>query len=61
MQKNGRNCLSKRNWAIDIRYFAIKDSVDRGDVEIIHCGTNDMVANNMSKGLQGNFFFDLEN
>jgi len=59
MQKNGRNCLGKRNRAIDIRYFAIKDSVDSGDIEIRHCGTNDMVADYMSKGLQGKKFLEF--
>ena len=59
MQKNGRNCLGKRNRAIDIRYFAIKDSVDSGDIEIKHCGTNDMVADYMSKGLRGKKFLEF--
>ena len=40
MAKNGRACLGKRNRAIDIRYFAIKDAIDLGNVEIRHCSTD---------------------
>ena len=56
MAKNGRSCLGKRNHAIDVRYFAIKDSIDRGDVEIKHVGTNFMVADYFTKCLQGEKF-----
>ena len=57
MEKNGRACLGKRNRAIDVHYFAIKDAIDLGDVEIKHCGTDDMVANYFTKSLQGKKFF----
>ena len=57
MAKNGRSCLGKRNRAIDVRYFAIKDSIDKGDIEITHVGTNFMVADYFSKCLQGEKFF----
>ena len=53
MEQNGQSCLGKRNRAIDVRYFAIKDSVDNGDVVIKHCGTNDMVADYFTKSVQG--------
>ena len=59
MEQNGRNCLGKRNRAIDIRYFAIKDAVDQREVKIKHCGTNNMVADYLSKGLQGRKFFEF--
>ena len=34
METNGRSCLGKRNRAIDVRYFAIKDVADRDEVQI---------------------------
>ena len=57
MAKNGRSCLGKRNRAIDVRYFAIKDSIDKGDIEITHVGTNFMIADYFSKCLSGEKFF----
>ena len=59
MEKNGRNCLGKHNRAIDVRYFAIKDSIQRGDVEIKHVGTDYMVADFFTKCLQGKKFFEF--
>ena len=56
LSRNGRSCLGKRNRAIDVRYFAIKDLIDRGDVEIKHVGTNFMVADYFTKCLQGEKF-----
>ena len=40
-----------------MHYFAIKDSIDRGDIEITHVGTNFMVADYFPKCLQGEKFF----
>ena len=59
MEQNGRSCLGKRNRAIDVRYFAIKDSVDNGEVVIKHCGTNDMVADYFTKSVQGKKFCEF--
>ena len=59
MEKNGRKCLGKRNCAIDVRYFAIKDAVERGEVEIKHIGTDQMVADYLTKCLQGKKFFEF--
>ena len=59
MAKNGRLCLGKRNRAIDIRYFAIRDAIELGDVEIKHIGTDQMIADYFTKCLQGKKFFDF--
>jgi hypothetical protein len=39
------------------RYFYIKDKIDSGDVKVVHCPTEEMVADFMSKPLQGKLFF----
>ena len=59
MEKNGRACLGKRNRAIDIRYFAIRDAIELGDVEIKHIKTDEMVADYLTKCLQGKKFFQF--
>ena len=59
METNGRSCLGKRNRAIDVRYFVIKDVVDRGKVQIQHCPTQDMRADFFTKPLQGKKIFQL--
>ena len=41
---------------IDVRFFFIKDRVEAGDVEVAFCGTEEMVADFLSKPLQGGVF-----
>ena len=53
LQENGRRSLGKRSRAINIRYFAIKDHVDRGELKFFHCSTEKMVADYFTKPLQG--------
>ena len=59
MAKNGRACLGKQNRAIDIRYFAICDAIEVGDVEIKHISTDEMIVDYFTKCLQGKKFFDF--
>ena len=59
MEKNGRTCLGKRNRAIDVRYFAVKDAVELGDVEIRHISTDKMVADYFTKCLTGKKFLEF--
>ena len=61
LEKKGRSSLGKRSRAISIRYFAIKDSVDRSDVEIVHCPTDSMVGDFFTKPLQGSKFLNFRN
>jgi hypothetical protein len=56
IQTNGVMSRKKRSRHIDIRFFFIKDRVDSGEVEIAFCGTNDMVADFLTKPLQGGVF-----
>jgi hypothetical protein len=41
---------------IDIRYFWVKERVDKGEAIIKHLGTKDMYANVLTKPLQGSQF-----
>ena len=41
---------------MNIRYFTIKDYLDRGEFELEYCPTDKMTADYMSKPLQGKLF-----
>ena len=53
LEKNGKRSSGKRTRAINIRYFTITDLVERGKLTIEYCPTDEMIADYMSKGLQG--------
>ncbi len=56
LMKNGRLSAGKRTKHLDIRYFYIKDLIDRGIVAIEHCTTEDMVADFFTKPIKGKRF-----
>ena len=56
MAKNGRNSCTGNSRHIDIRYFFVKDRVDKGELEIQYCPTYMMLADYFTKSLQGKAF-----
>jgi hypothetical protein len=44
---------------VSIRHLWIKDRVSHGDMRVIHTGTNDMLADLLTKPLQGDKFAEL--
>ena len=56
LEKNGIQSASKRSRHIDIRFFFIKDRIKKGDIHLLYCPTEDMVADFFSKPLQGKLF-----
>jgi len=53
---NGRKSSSKRTRALNVRYFFLSDQVQRGNLTIEYCPTDEMIADYMSKPLQGEKF-----
>ena len=53
LENNGRDSAGKRSRHIDIRYFFIKDCIEKNKLEVEYCPTDDMVADFMTKPLQG--------
>jgi hypothetical protein len=47
---------SSRTRHISIRYFFIKDRIDSKEVSMQYCGTEDMIADFLTKPLQGSLF-----
>jgi hypothetical protein len=56
LEKNGKASSGKRTRHINIRYFFITDRVNKKEISIEWCPTKDMVADFMTKPLQGSHF-----
>ena len=50
---------SERSTHINIRYFFVKDRVEQGDVKIEYKPTGEMIADILTKPLQGSLFARL--
>ena len=44
---------------INIRYFFVKDRIARGEIEIQYCPTKLMIADCLTKPVQGQLFLEL--
>ena len=56
LQENGRKSAGKWSRALNVRYFFLMDQVEKGNLRIIFCPTDDMTADYMMKPLQGEKF-----
>jgi hypothetical protein len=56
LEQNGRASSSKRTKHINVRYFFITDRISKGEVRVEWCPTKDMVADFLTKPLQGSLF-----
>ena len=56
LEKNGMRSPGDESRHIHIRYFFIKDILEREGIDLEHCGTEHMVADFLSKPLQGKHF-----
>lgn len=58
--KNGRS-TSERTRHVDIRYFFLTDRIKTGDIQVLYKPTKDMIADVLTKPLQGEPFRRLRN
>jgi hypothetical protein len=56
LERNGKASSSKRTKHINVRYFFITDRISKGEVRVEWCPTKDMVADFLTKPLQGSLF-----
>lgn len=56
MESNGKASAGRRSRHIHIRYFFITDHAKRGEIHITHCPTEAMLADFLTKPLQGSLF-----
>ena len=61
LEKNGRTSSSKRTRHINIRYFFVTDKIQRGEIAVEYCPTQEMIADYFTKPLQGAQFLKLRN
>jgi hypothetical protein len=61
LEKNGMESSSKRTRHINIRYYYIKDCIDKRQRTVHHCPTDDMLGDFPNKPLQGKKFFKHRN
>ena len=61
LETNGKKSSGKRTRAINIRYFFITDQVEKGDVSIEYCPTDEMTGDFHTKPLQGEKFRGFRN
>ena len=55
-----RGCsASERTRHVNIRYFWVKDRVDSGEIKIIYLPTEDMIADVLTKPMQGEKFLNF--
>ena len=59
MESNGRKSAGNKSRHINIRYFFIKDVLQREGIELKHCPTERMIADFYTKPLQGSLFRKL--
>ena len=53
LEQNGKKSSGKRTRALNIRYFFITDHIEKGNMEVKYCHTDQMMADYMTKPLQG--------
>ena len=61
LEQNGRASSSKRTKHINIRYYYVADRVAKGDLRIVWCPTDQMIADFLTKPLQGKAFINFRN
>jgi hypothetical protein len=63
LETNGKKSSRKRTRALNIpvRYFFLTDQVEKGNVTIVYCPTDDMVRDFHTKSLQGEKFRKIGN
>jgi hypothetical protein len=56
LDTNGRSLSSKRTRHIKIRYYYVADQIAKGDLRVVWCPTDKMIADFLTKPLQGKAF-----
>ena len=60
LEKNGVASAGRRSKHIDIRYFWMKDRIEKGELKVAYCPTELMIADFFTKPLQGGLFKRLK-
>ena len=58
MASKGKS-VSHRTRHTKVKYFFVKEFLDNGDFILVHCPTKEMIADTLTKPLQGELFREL--
>ena len=61
LERNGRQSSTKQTKHMDIRYFYVGEHIQNKTLSLQHCPTEDMLADYLTKPLQGSLFVRLRN
>ena len=61
LENNGILSSSKRTKHINVRYYFIKDNIEREKINVIYCPTGEMIGDFFTKPLQGSQFIKFRN
>ena len=61
LERNGRQSSMKRTKHMDIRYFYVGEHIQNKTLSLQHCPTEEMLADYLTKPLQGSLFVRLRN
>lgn len=56
LEKNGKRSSSKRTRAFNIRYFFLTDQIEKGNLTVEYCPTENMIGDFWTKPKQGKAF-----
>jgi hypothetical protein len=59
LETNGRALSSKRTRHIEIWYYYVANQVAKGDLRVVWCPTDEMIADFLPKPLQGKAFVEF--
>jgi hypothetical protein len=59
LETSGRASSSKRTRHIEIRYFYVANQVAKGDLRVVWCPTDEMIADFLTKPLPGKAFVKI--
>jgi hypothetical protein len=60
LEKNGKRSSSQRTRAMNIRYFFITDQIDKGNMQVKYCPTDEMVADFFTKSVCGPKYYHFK-
>jgi hypothetical protein len=59
LHRNGTNSSPRNTRHINTCYFFLKDKTKSGEVEVVFCPSEEMIADFFTKPIQGKSFMDL--
>jgi hypothetical protein len=59
LEKNGRKSSSKRTKHFEVRYYYVADRIAKGDLTVVWCPNPNMIADFLTKPLQGQMFIQF--